>query len=359
MGLFDGAAGDGPEASTASVARLLGAPVVLVVDASAMSRSVAALVQGYSSFEPGLRLAGVVLNRVGGPGHERLLREALAPSGVAVLGALYRDDALSWRDRHLGLVPVAERPGQVGAALDRLAAAVSRQIDLEAVTALAASAPRRVVADPVLPPPVGRARVAVAGGPAFSFVYRDNLEALAAAGAELVAFDPLSDPALPGGVGGLYVGGGFPEVYAAGLGANTALLDDVRRRVAGGLVTWAECGGLLWLSRSLDGVPLAGVVPAAGAMTERLTLGYRRATVRRGCPVAPAGSELRGHEFHYSALDPPGDALELSGRNGVVPGGWAAPRLLASYLHLHLGGDPAPAARFVAAAGTGGPGALG
>ena len=356
MGLFDGAAGGGPDASTASVARLLGAPVVLVVDAAAMSRSVAAVVHGFTTFEPDVRVAGIVLNRVGGPGHVDLLRAALEPLGVPVLGALGRDDALGWRDRHLGLVPVAEQPQVVAGSLRRLAGAVAAQVDLGAVVALARSAPPVKVADPPLPEPAvpagaGRVRVAVAGGAAFSFVYQDNLEALEAAGADPVPFDPLADPALPEGTEALYVGGGFPEVYAAALADNAPLLADVRRRVGTGrLVTWAECGGLLWLARSLDGVELAGVVPAQGRMTRRLTLGYRTATARRDSPLAGAGGVLRGHEFHYSELEPPGDAFVLAGRHGSGPGGWAAGHLAASYLHLHLGGDPAPAARFVAAA---------
>jgi cobyrinic acid a,c-diamide synthase len=189
----------------------------------------------------------------------------------------------------------------------------------------------------------------VASGPAFSFSYPDNLEALEAAGAELVPFDPCSDAALPDDVDGLVAGGGFPEVFASELGANAPLLADVRDRVDRGLVTWAECGGLLWLGRALDDTTLVGALPAQARMTDRLTLGYRSATLRVDCPVAGAGSVLRGHEFHYSTLDPPGDALELRGRRGTTQGGYASPTLLASYLHVHLGADPTPAQRFVAA----------
>jgi cobyrinic acid a,c-diamide synthase len=192
--------------------------------------------------------------------------------------------------------------------------------------------------------------VAVAAGPAFSFTYPDNLELLAQAGAELVAFDPLTEPQLPEGVCGLYAGGGFPEVFAAGLAANRPLLDDVRTRVGDGLVTWAECGGLLWLSRSLDDHLLAGVVPADGRMTDRLTLGYRRARLRTASPLGPAGTELRGHEFHYSTLEPPGDAVDWTGRAGAGRAGYAGPTLLASYVHLHLAADPTLAERFVARA---------
>jgi cobyrinic acid a,c-diamide synthase len=351
MGLFDGAS-DGTPSSTADVARLLGAPVVLVVDAAAMSQSVAAVVHGFVHVHGGAGgVAGVILNRVAGDGHEMLLREALAPTGVPVLGALRRDDALTWRDRHLGLVPVAERPATVRAALDRLAAVVARQCDLAAVVRLAASAPPLTVADPPTPRPgPGRPRLAIAGGPAFTFTYRDNVDALEAAGAELVPFDPITDPALPAAVDGLVVGGGFPEVYGEALAANEPLLADVRRQVDGGLPTWAECGGLLWLGRSLDGRPMAGVLGTDATMTDRLTLGYREAVVQHANPVAGAGTALRGHEFHYSQVTPPGDALRLSSRFGAGPEGHASATLLATYLHLHLGATPGPAERFVACA---------
>ena len=350
MGLFDGAA-SGPEASTAHVADLLGAPVVLVVDAAAMSGSVAAVVHGFSTLDPSLRLGGVVLNQVGSDGHEHLLRQALAPLGIPVLGVLHRDDRLTWRDRHLGLVPVAERPEAVRAALGALAEVVSARIDLGAVVALARTAPSRTTGEIPVPPPAGAAAVvALAGGPAFSFTYPELPEALVAAGAEVVPFDPRHDPALPARATALIAGGGFPEVFAGELAANEPLLADLRSRVGAGLPTWAECGGLLWLARSLDGRPLAGVVPADGRMTDRLTLGYRRACTRSPSPLGPAGTALQGHEFRYSDLDPEGDALDLSGRFGGGRAGFATPTLLATYLHVHPAGEPAAVGAFVRAA---------
>ncbi|HEY1635892.1 MAG TPA: cobyrinate a,c-diamide synthase [Acidimicrobiales bacterium] len=352
MGLFDGAAfeADGARGSTVEVASLLDAPVVLVVDASAMSTSVAALVHGYSSFDRGVQVAGVVLNRVGSPGHEVLLREALEPLGIPVYGALLRDDTLQWRERHLGLVPVVEQRQEVDQSLAALAAAIERHCDVPGLMRLARSAPKQQAAALAPARASGSARVAVAGGPAFSFSYPDNIERLEEAGAEVVPFDPADDATLPHDVDALYAGGGFPEVFLEALAANSPMVDDVRRRVAGGLVTWAECGGLLWLARSLDGRPLSGVVPAVGRMTDRLTLGYRRARTRVASPLAEPGAELRGHEFHYSVLDPAGEALDLEGRFGAGRGGFATPTLLASYLHLHLGADPGPAERLVAAA---------
>ncbi len=196
MGLFDGAA-DGTASSTADVARLLGAPVVLVVDGGALSGSVAALVHGYRTFDPTIQVAGVVLNRVGSDTHEVLLRDALERSGVPVLGVLRRDDRLTWRDRHLGLVPVAEEPGAVGGALDRLADAVIGGVDLDAIVAVASSAPPLGAAEVATPPRGPPFRVGVAAGRAFTFTYTDTLDALAAAGAELVPFDPLREPRLP------------------------------------------------------------------------------------------------------------------------------------------------------------------
>jgi cobyrinic acid a,c-diamide synthase len=349
MGLFDGAA-DGRASSTADVARLLGAPVVLVVDASAMAGSVAAVVHGFATLDPEVGVAGVILNRVGSDGHETQLREALAPLGLPVLGALRRDDRLTWRDRHLGLVPVAEHPDEVRQALAALGSAVAERVDLAAVVRLAAAAPPEPVAGPVpLPPPGPPVRVAVAGGPAFTFTYADTVDALAAGGAEVVPFDPLRDPALPAAVDGLVVGGGFPETFAADLAANRPLLADAGARVRAGLATWAECGGLLWLARELDGHAMAGVVPAVARMTDRLTLGYREVTTRVDTPVGPTGTTFTGHEFHYSRLEPGGDALALASRFGRGREGFATTRLLATYVHHHPGGDPAAVSAFLAA----------
>ncbi len=347
MGLFDGA-GDGSASSTADVARMLDAPVVLVIDAGAMSNSVAALVHGYATWQPELSLAGVILNRVGSQGHEILLREALEPVGVPVLGALPRDDALEWRDRHLGLVPVAEQPTQVAASLDRLADVIKAHVDLDAVAAVARSAPLHTAGPVPLPSPGTPIRVGVAAGPAFTFTYQDTLEALRAAGADVLTFDPLADDTLPGGIDGLVIGGGFPEVYAAELSANEPFLSDLFRAVSGGLPVWAECGGLLLLCRSLDGAPMAGVLPAAAAMADRLTLGYRDAITNQATPLGPAGRTLRGHEFHYSELEPAGEALTLSSRWGRKHEGWATPSILATYLHHHPGGDPGPVGAFAA-----------
>ena len=313
MGLYDGSV-DGTPSSTADIACLLDAPVVLVVDGSAMSASIAALVRGFRDHRAELNLAGVILNRVSSAHHRTLLVEALETIGVEVLGTVGKDESLTWRDRHLGLVPVEEKPLEVRASIERLGAMIAKSCNLQRLEVIARGA--RVQQVSLLPEParVGEARVAVAAGAAFSFQYRDNLEALTAAGAEIVAFDPLVDEQLPADIDALVLGGGFPEVFVSRLAENRGLLADVRSQVSAGLITWAECGALLWLSDSLDAKPMAAVVPAKAVMSKRLKLGYRTATALCDNPLMKTGDVVRGHEFHYSTTEPGGDALRLSSR---------------------------------------------
>jgi cobyrinic acid a,c-diamide synthase len=331
MGLYDGASGRGELASTAHVAKLLRAPVVLVVDAAAMARSVAAIVHGYRTFDPAVNVAGVILNRVGSEAHANLLREALPD--IPVLGALPRDAELEVPERHLGLVPVAERATRARRVIDRLAASIETHCDIEALLALACSAPDLAGAtwEPGEAPP--HKRVAIARGPAFSFHYEENLELLRGAGAELVPFDPLTD-GLPD-ADALILAGGFPEVFGAELSANTPL----RRQIAAfsGPIL-AECGGLLYLTNALDGHPMCGVIDATATMSRRLTLGYRELTTTDDHPVWPAGTTVRAHEFHYSTVTPE--------RRVYVSG-----NVHASYLHTHWAATPEVAERLVAACG--------
>jgi cobyrinic acid a,c-diamide synthase len=361
MGLFDGASGRGDFASTAHVARLLGAPVVLVVSAAGVSASVGALLHGFATFDPRVWLGGVIFNRVGSAHHEQLLREAASDAGVPVLGAIPRLDALAVPSRHLGLIPAAEFGGLAVDAVDALASAVRGAVDLEAVLRLARtarslpdffSAERAVVSLP-------RPRIAVAGGAAFTFGYAEHPELLAAAGAEVVTFDPLRDEKLPGDVHGLIIGGGFPEEHAADLSANASLRAAVLTLARAGAPVVAECAGLLYLSRSLDGHPMCGVLDVDVAMTGRLTLGYRDAVALTGSPLGPAGTRAHGHEFHRTAVAVrpgglPGDltanAWRWQGRDGVVTEGFARGQVHASYLHTHWNGVPGAAARITAAA---------
>jgi len=345
MGLFDGAAGQGDLASTAHVARLLEAPVVLVVDASRMSRSVAALVHGFARFDSRVQVAGVVLNRVGSARHEAMLREALdeLPTAIPVLGALGRYDELVNPSRHLGLVPAAERRSEAVAAVEAMGEVVARSVDVDAVVKVARSAPTAQV-QPWRPwAPFSTRRVAVFGGTAFTFGYAEHVEMLAAAGADLCTVDPLRDEALPAGTDLLVIGGGFPEMYAGELSENSRLRASVA--AYDGRVL-AECAGLLYLCRDLDGLPMAGMVDARATMTEHLTLGYREATAGADSLLGESGSALRGHEFHRTGVTPGAGSTpawrwaDPSGRGETVAEGYVvrSGRVHASYLHTHWAG---------------------
>ncbi|MFC5829610.1 cobyrinate a,c-diamide synthase [Nonomuraea insulae] len=374
MGLFDGR-GATDFASTAHVARLLDAPVVLVVDAARQSRSVAAVVHGFATFDSLVRVGGVVLNRVGSDRHEELCRAALEGVGVPVLGAIRRDDAVSTPSRHLGLVPVAERESEAVASVDRLGALMARSCDLDALLRLARSAPPLDASPwepalvmpgstlggacdrPVADEAVGdRPVVAVAGGAAFTFGYAEHVELLRAAGADVAVFDPLRDEKLPDGAAALVIGGGFPEVYAAELAANAPLRAQVAT-FAGPIA--AECAGLLYLCDELDGQRMCGRVPGRARMTSRLTLGYRDAVAVRRSPLTRAGERLRGHEFHRTTVtyesEPPSRRANAADEDGGAPlfrweggaDGYGDARVTASYLHLHWAGAPGLAQRLV------------
>ncbi|MGA5580725.1 cobyrinate a,c-diamide synthase [Streptomyces thermodiastaticus] len=357
MGLFDGAAGEGELASTAQVAKLLRAPVVLVVDASAQSRSVAALVHGFVTFDPEVRIGGVILNKVASERHEALLREALRSVGVEVLGVLRRAEQVATPSRHLGLVPVAERRAAALEAVAAMAEQVADGCDLPALLALARSAgalPDEPWGAPEAPEMSGvsgarRPVVAVAGGAAFTFSYAEHAELLRAAGAQVVPFDPLRDERLPEGTRGLVVGGGFPEVYAAELSGNEALRKQIADLALSGAPVAAECAGLLYLCRELDGRPMCGVLDAEARMTGRLTLGYRDAVAVTDSVLAEAGTRMRGHEFHRTVVEPGAGAAAAWGvrapvrrTEGFVQGG-----VHASYLHTHWAARPGVARRFV------------
>ncbi|MEV0532777.1 cobyrinate a,c-diamide synthase [Kitasatospora sp. NPDC050463] len=361
MGLFDGASGRGELASTAHVAKLLRAPVVLVVDASSQSRSVAALVHGFASWDPEVRLAGVILNRVASDRHEQLLREALEEgSGVPVLGAVRRSAAVATPSRHLGLIPAVERSAEALRAVADMGELVAASVDLDAVLALARTAPPldATAWDPAaeVERVAGAPRIAVAGGAAFSFSYAENAELLTAAGAEVVPFDPLHADALPADTAGLVIGGGFPELYVRELSANATLRTAIAAFAGSGAPIAAECAGLLYLGRELDGLPMCGVLDTAARMTERLTLGYREAVALTDSPLAPTGTRVRGHEFHRTVCEPAagerpawGWRLPTGPRTEGFTGGTLG-NVHASYLHLHWGGSPQLAASFAAAA---------
>ena len=369
MGLFDGvdpAAVPGREpdfGSTAHVARLLGAPVVLVVDAARAGRSVAALAAGFAAFDPGTPVHGVILNRVASDRHERLLREALAASGIAVYGVIRRTDGIVTPSRHLGLIPAAERPAVAGQAITRLGELIAASCDLDALLALARSAAdlpgpawepaaALAVSAPADLPASAAPRnplVAVAGGAAFTFGYTEQGELLEAAGSRLASFDPLHDEGLPEGTSGLILGGGFPELHAAELSANERLRGQVAALARRGAPLAAECAGLLYLGRTLDGLPMCGVLDVQASMTRKLTLGYRNATASTDSFLARAGERVRGHEFHRTATAPPSGARAAWRFSSGELEGHVAAAGVASYLHMHWAGYPAAASRFAAA----------
>jgi len=359
MGLFDGRLGSDGWASTAHLATLTSSPVVVVIDISSAARTVAAVVHGLRGFDPHVHVAGVILNKAGSTRHADEVRRSVEQLGTPVLGVLPRDAGVSAPSRHLGLVPVAERP-EAAAALDRLAEQTAEYIDLDALVDIASAAPDLDTSawTPVTSAALSMAaprRISVAGGRAFTFRYAETEEQLRALGCEPVTFDPALDTALPAGTDGIYLGGGFPEVHAAALSTNRRLLADVRDAVLSGVPTVAECAGLLYLSQAFDGHGLVGAVPATAAMHPRLTLRYVTAIAPEDTLLGPAGTRVRGHEFHRTQTTPSrGDnaAWLLDG----TPEGWSldpadtgSPTVHASYLHTHWAGHPELAVSFAEA----------
>jgi cobyrinic acid a,c-diamide synthase len=402
MGLFDGFDGASEAGSSAEMAKWLGIPVILVVDASSMARSAAALVYGYSRFDPSLDVAGVIFNRIGSPGHYHYLQTAMAESltDIAVLGGIPRDRQITLPERHLGLVMANELELErdwVG----RVQELAEHHVDLERLSAIASLESPDTVAAKVLavqndgrnpaqqsqtdasaqgqmaPPrdedlaadahftthdslPV---TLAVARDAAFCFYYEDNLEALQSAGATLHFFSPLAGESLPAGVAGLYMGGGYPELHAARLSAQQPFLEDLRRALCDGMPIYAECGGMMLLSRfivTVDGerFPMAAILPFGTRMLgRRKALGYTEILVREPCLLGDPGTRLRGHEFHYSEIIeetdevPMARAYELQGRHGggKVREGYQVGSALASYVHVHFGSAPGVAGSLVAA----------
>lgn len=370
MGLFDGQLGRDGFGSTAHIATLIGAPVVLVVDAAGSSRTAAAAALGLRDFalagssagsRPGISptIAGVVVNRVAGERHAGELASVFEAAGLPVLGMVPRNAGISAPSRHLGLVPAAERL-ESAATVDALAAHVAEFVDLDAALALAATAPD-LAAEPWDPteavtPVAGRPLIGLMAGRAFTFRYAETEELLRAAGCEVVEIDPLHDVDLPSGLAGLYIGGGFPEVHAVDLSRNAALRRAIADAVGSGLPTVAECAGQLYLGEHLDGHPMVGVLPAAARMTPRLTLGYRQASAPGDTLLATAGTTLTGHEFHRTQTLPghgePAAWRWLDRPEGFSadPTGIGEPTLHSSYLHLHWAGHPDCAQRFAEAA---------
>jgi cobyrinic acid a,c-diamide synthase len=360
MGLFDGRIDDSftgiATGSTAQVAALLGAPVVLVVDARGQSHSMAALLQGFTMFDPAIRIAGVILNRVGSPRHEQVLRQACDHAGVPVLGSIPRSSELSVPSRHLGLITAVEHGRQAQAAVDAMIDRVARNVDLAGIVRRAGSHVADEPWDPQPAAPVSSAvAVAFAAGKAFSFGYAEHRELLCAAGADVLEFDPLTDP-LPAEAKALVLPGGFPEQFCAELSANDIVRQQIKALASSGAPVHAECAGLTYLVDDLDGHLMCGVLAGSARFTERLTLGYRNAVAVTESPLHAVGDRAVGHEFHRTTVtfaDSYQPAWVYKGRDveavrdGAVSGG-----VHASYLHTHPAANPEAIARFVAAAAT-------
>lgn len=358
MGLYDGYQGGGEEGSTAEVAKLLGAPVLLVVDVSGSVRSVAAMAMGFAAFDPQVTIAGVVASRVGGERHLRWLRDALSGAGIPLLGALPWDRRVQLPERHLGLIPASEHA--YGETLDRLAELIETHVDIDAILRLARLVPPVVVPGPVAFPPIPgprRASIGIAQDAAFSFYYQDALELLEWRGAELVPFSPIQASDLPD-VQGLYFGGGFPEEHAQALSANAVLRRRVHEAAADGMPIYAECGGMMYLSERLVDAQgraheMVGILPTTIEMHERLVaLSYVTLHAIEDSFLIRNGESVRGHEFHHSTVTVTGPVrfafTSVEGR-GIEDGrdGLVTPTLLASYTHVHFASHPVMAERFV------------
>lgn len=369
MGLFDGFDGKSETGSSAEVAKLLAAPVILVLDVSKMARSAAAIALGCRTFDPALNIAGVICNRVASPAHAEMVTAALAAIGLPVLGCIPKAPELAVPERHLGLHTAVERQAEVAAFLKTAAALMAARVDLAQLRQIAYTASAVAASvdaagfEPVhaeIAAAKTPARIAVARDEAFCFYYEDNLDLLRAAGAEIVPFSPLRDPGLPAGINGIYLGGGYPELYAAQLAANTDLQAEIRAAGQAGMPIYAECGGLMYLTEGIaDGEgtlhPMAGLLPGRTQLADRLTMGYRVIAAERDSLLLQRGEEARGHEFHYSAwTDRPAGlptAYRITSRQSeeAYGEGYAAGNLLASYVHLHFSARPELAERFVLA----------
>lgn len=374
MGLYDG--GRKGISSTAEIAKLLHAPVLLVVDCKSMGASAAAIALGFQQYDPEVRIAGVILNRLGSDNHQQMIEEAMGRLGLQVYGAIRRNEELVMPERHLGLLPVEENQKEQQV-VDAMGKAMAQQLDLGGILQLAHNADKLAKmlnpADEYLqgviesrqrlfPDDFGKIRIGLARDEAFSFYYPESLATLERLGARLVEFSPLDDRELPE-VDGLLLGGGFPEMFAQRLSSNEAMLEAIARAAAAGMPMLAECGGYMYLGQGLTDFqgkfyPMAGVLPGQVQMNKKLQMvGYVEAELQQDCVLGSEGLKLQGHEFHFSSeLNGAGMAIGSSAfsftrmRNGAVyPGGFinAAGNVVGSYLHLHFAGCPKAAVAFV------------
>lgn len=359
MGLFDGSGKEDFNGSTAHVARLLDAPVILVLDVKSMAASAAAIVLGFKNLDPRIKIAGVILNRVGSPRHRRLVEEAIQQyTQIPVLGCLNRLNDLSMPERHLGLVPAAEQAG-IKEQIDRVGSVIGENIDLNKVMEISESPVPEHEVKLFQEKSAEKVRIAIARDEAFTFYYQDGLDILGHHGAELVPFSPLHDKELPQNIGGIYIGGGYPEMFLNQLGQNESLMEEIRSMNAQGMPIYAECGGLMYLCEAIkdfegNSYPMVGLVPGITQMEKRLVaMGYVSAAARTDNLLCQKDEELRGHVFHYSSLKPVDEEFNWafnvtnSRREGQTPDGFVHKNLLASYFHFHFAANPSATKRFV------------
>ncbi|HIK38131.1 MAG: cobyrinate a,c-diamide synthase [Geminocystis sp.] len=361
MGLFDGIPHEDYFAygSTAHIARLLDLPVILVIDCSRLSVSIAAIIVGYTSLDRGVKIAGVILNQVASEKHLSLLKAGLAVTGIPLMGVWFRDESIALQSRHLGLIPVEEIPQQQSF-FTRLATLAAKNIYWQQLT-------------PYLQPPTSTSRqyflpfserkfplkIAIARDKSFNFYYQDNLDIFQHLGVELLTFSPLKDNRLPEGVSGLYLGGGFPEVFAEELAENWRLKESIKRAIDGGMPTYAECGGMMYLAREIEDFegkkwPMVAIFPHRVKMTKKLTLGYRKVITLKDTPMFSQNTILVGHEFHR-AVDEETPKNPLWEFRDYYTGkllsyqGWYNPsrQVYASYLHLHFANNLREVTKFV------------
>ncbi len=354
MGLFDGKDGKSGVGSTAEAAKILKAPVILVVDCSSQGRSVAAVVQGFAQFDPHVKLKGVILNRVGSINHEQILRDALSDLKIPVLGAIPREALPQLSSRHLGLVPMNEK-GANQEVFTRLGKVLPKYLDFEALLEVAQDVEEeeKDFAPQIFSREtenlVANVKVGYAWDEAFSFYYQDALDYLKHLGATLVPFSPLHDCRLPEGLDGLILGGGFPEIYAQELSANIGLLQEIRQFGLAGKPIYAECGGLMYLTQEIidfqgNSYPQVGLIPARAVMQKKLqALGYYQGETLERSILGPKGTKVKGHEFHYSVLEPLGNFSPIvtlhKGKGREKTEGFIKGNIYASYLHQHWAGE--------------------
>lgn len=359
MGMYDGKEATSDKGSTAEISILTESPVLLVVNCQSMARSAAAIVKGFQLLNPAARIVGVIANKVGSEGHHKIVKAAIEQEcGIPVVGYLKREGDVEIPERHLGLVPSVER-GELNPLFDRLAEIIAQTVDLDQIWELAKAAP--VHAEPALfakKAVPDRVTIAVAKDPAFHFYYPENLELLAAYGAKLHFFSPLAGEGVPEEADGLYIGGGFPEEFAAELSVQTEVLASFREAIRAGLPTLAECGGFMYLTEAIvttegKSYPMVGLIPGIVTMQKKLAaLGYREVRGTRANFLLGTEEQAKGHEFHYSTFASSQEeelpyAYETKGLRGTKPEGFAQDNLVAGYTHLHFGSNPAVVERWI------------